>query len=927
MSKAKKPTDLESEKLAWAQLPNRHNSLMGLAWKYRKAGWDENKAVADAQDYYRQVDSGNDHDNEVAEAFHKAYSATWTKGAQRVDVYKAEKQAWRKQQNDKPSLKAEILKADKARTRTQARTAVKSLFKNAQGYVSVGQSVEDIDWVSTFDDFQGLAGRTGVKYMTTATFGTLENEERKADYETKGWKRLAYERTNANLNQIAVMFMEFDMPIGEDKIADFENLPEAEKNKVRDRILTDTCLVLEKCGLRPTTVTFSGNKSYHCLFRLSAPIDLKTWNDKRYELQSAYQRLGADDQILTAMRTTRFPMGTTKQAVDEGTAGQRLMYFDDGAEIDFETFVSKVVTVADSVCPKKDKGIELPMKWETTKFGKKLVYKPELWFPFLDKARVTKAYRQTNKDKQFLIHSNEQGVFEKLTPTLVGDYLVQLAMSINQNDGARFAEERGDKLQAKNMGVFVGKVRPLKTLQDGIFAVNAAFRNGLLIVKPDGVDFRESTYLGYDIPDTEPTLKREFALTTEKSEFETFLEHACGSEENNPEWQNRKRSFMTLLGYLVCRRKEVNNYICVLTEETESEDEGRTGKSLIVKAVRYWRKRQYKDMKRVYTGANGNTRFMWSGLDIEDPPDYFQCDDVNKFFDYSYFFNLATEDMEVEKKGRDIVILPKAEVGKITITTNYFPSMLGDSYEQRIQIFELSNHYNAKRTPNAEFGHMLFEDWTDEEWRRFDNFIVSCIQEYQQAYQASLEASESGRNNDGLISGLVPCTCTNVQHKKYDRMLDGYKGWCERFICHPDMFGEYQYIDDLPANYIEYVRKHVDEHIRVDPKDNKGTNLARKVKAYCEATGLCYEYVNGGHKREMGVDKYGHVYKQSKSCFRIWASAVKCAAKDPTPDVTADDDGVDMNDPFFKDAPSQPTAETAQDVEPQQTAKPDGSPF
>lgn len=33
-------------------------------------------------------------------------------------------------------------------------------------------------------------------------------------------------------------------------------------------------------------------------------------------------------------------------------------------------------------------------------------------------------------------------------------------------------------------------------------------------------------------------------------------------------------------------------------------------------------------------------------------------------------------------------------------------------------------------TPLDEFGHMLFTDWDDAEWSRFDNYMVNCEQYY-----------------------------------------------------------------------------------------------------------------------------------------------------------------------------------------------------
>lgn len=44
----------------------------------------------------------------------------------------------------------------------------------------------------------------------------------------------------------------------------------------------------------------------------------------------------------------------------------------------------------------------------------------------------------------------------------------------------------------------------------------------------------------------------------------------------------------------------------------------------------------------------------------------------------------------------------------------------------------MSAHFSYKHTPLDEFGHMLFTDWDDAEWLRFDNYMVNCEQYYLQ---------------------------------------------------------------------------------------------------------------------------------------------------------------------------------------------------
>ncbi len=43
---------------------------------------------------------------------------------------------------------------------------------------------------------------------------------------------------------------------------------------------------------------------------------------------------------------------------------------------------------------------------------------------------------------------------------------------------------------------------------------------------------------------------------------------------------------------------------------------------------------------------------------------------------------------------------------------------------------EFSDHYNETHQPVHDFGHNFFEDWDEEEWNRFDNFMLECLMLY-----------------------------------------------------------------------------------------------------------------------------------------------------------------------------------------------------
>jgi len=59
----------------------------------------------------------------------------------------------------------------------------------------------------------------------------------------------------------------------------------------------------------------------------------------------------------------------------------------------------------------------------------------------------------------------------------------------------------------------------------------------------------------------------------------------------------------------------------------------------------------------------------------------------------------------------------------------------------------MSSYFNDKYTPMMEFGHELFNEWSEEEWNRFDNYMIECIKIY-------------------LANGLIEMPLLNLDYRK-----------------------------------------------------------------------------------------------------------------------------------------------------------------
>ena len=105
-------------------------------------------------------------------------------------------------------------------------------------------------------------------------------------------------------------------------------------------------------------------------------------------------------------------------------------------------------------------------------------------------------------------------------------------------------------------------------------------------------------------------------------------------------------------------------------------------------------------------------------------------DDVKKNFNFESLFSLITEGITLEYKGQDAIKLTIDKSPKILISTNYTIGGVGGSFERRKFEIELSDYFGYKHSPLDEFNHMLFDDWNPEEWHKFDNYMINCVQYY-----------------------------------------------------------------------------------------------------------------------------------------------------------------------------------------------------
>jgi SOS response regulatory protein OraA/RecX len=206
------------------------------------------------------------------------------------------------------------------------------------------------------------------------------------------------------------------------------------------------------------------------------------------------------------------------------------------------------------------------------------------------------------------------------------------------------------------------------------------------------------------------------------SEFREFIWLISGKDVA------KYNTFKSVIGYLLHSFKtSANNKAIIFNDETISENpNGGSGKGVFWNALAKMKKVSMIDGKRFEFAKDFPYQTVSTDCQI------LVFDDVKKNFNFESLFSVITEGITIEYKGQDAIKIPISKSPKILITTNYTIGGVGGSFERRKFEVEFSSYFGAHYSPVDHFKHMLFDAWSEEEWSRFDSYMVNCLQYYLQ---------------------------------------------------------------------------------------------------------------------------------------------------------------------------------------------------
>lgn len=184
-----------------------------------------------------------------------------------------------------------------------------------------------------------------------------------------------------------------------------------------------------------------------------------------------------------------------------------------------------------------------------------------------------------------------------------------------------------------------------------------------------------------------------------------------------------------IIGYTLSRYKDpmIAKAVVLMEDidaDNEGESQGRSGKGLVFQVIRKFRKAAQLNGK----GLSFQDAFLWQNVDLDT--DIIFIDDVEKNFQFTKLYSIITDGILVNKKGTKQIMIPYERSPKIFITSNFAVGSMDDSSKDRKFEFPVVKYFSSSYKPVKEFGRPFFEGWPEDEWNRFDNYVLYCASTY-----------------------------------------------------------------------------------------------------------------------------------------------------------------------------------------------------
>jgi len=396
----------------------------------------------------------------------------------------------------------------------------------------------------------------------------------------------------------------------------------------------------------------------------------------------------------------------------------------------------------------------------------------------------------------------------------VRDYMMQNAKHCDDNVKSQVMRKLNREYLKDDMLEWL-KPQDINWLRDSRHTAYFFYKNTWIEIDKDGVQCIEANDKvgGYIWQDQ--IINRDFQLignadNFQQSEFALFIWNITTGlstekfnsldEADRTLFIERFHHMCRTIGYILHNFKDpANPRAVILTDEVISDNpEGGVGKGVFLKGLGKIKNMVTMDGKSFNTSKS----FLWQRVTLSTQ--IIALEDVMRYFDFEKQFSMITEGIEVEKKNKDSFYIPYEESPKLLITSNYVIQGTGASHERRRIEIELKQYYKPDFSPRDEFGHNLYDEWSDTEWNLFDNFMMWCVQQY-------------------LLHGVAKPVNKNLSLKKLKNVVP--EAFIEWFRLKEIIHGEYYELGEI-----------CNQFRTIDHDSAKVTNrkISTWIKAYCD---------------------------------------------------------------------------------------------
>lgn len=425
-------------------------------------------------------------------------------------------------------------------------------------------------------------------------------------------------------------------------------------------------------------------------------------------------------------------------------------------------------------------------------------------------------FRTDSKNSAKLLHINELNIFTEVSAPYIKTTFLKICEALP--DAVRKSHGKTVKrvdylntlLDSTNLfcNQMLSTLQPMekRILRGTVDSDIVPYKNCVIRVTKKGIE--ELPYNGLTSPVWDKQVINRNYTYTEYKEGDAVFYKFCNLLAKNDSL--RLRALMSQIGYLLHTHKDPTRPIVIIfTDEMLSEfgeANGGVGKSIVVTAI---------SLMRTVCQLDGRTIKLQDRFANESIRPYHTVrviEDIRKGWNFDDIVQEATGITEVGKKHKDKECIPFSESPKTLITGNYLPlGSGGNTEERRKAIFEFGSYFNKNHTPMDEFGHRFFDDWSDEEWSKFDAFMLECVRLF-------------------LSEGIIKVELLNVVAKTIiQKTNENFYWWFHTKVQEDQkVFDKAAEIDIFKAEFPDY-------------KNISGRQFTTWIKAYLNTVGIKYQ--------------------------------------------------------------------------------------